>query len=57
MAGAIVDVNLGEYFRPGEYTLSLKVTDVVSGKTVEAKAPFTLVAPPASGKAPAAKTK
>ncbi len=60
LAGAIVDVNLGEYFRPGEYTLSLKVTDVVSGKTVEAKAPFTLVAPPAppaSGKAPAAKTK
>ncbi len=48
LAGAIVDVNVGDYFRPGEYTLTLKVTDVVAGKTVEAKAPFTLVAPPAA---------
>jgi hypothetical protein len=58
LAGAIVDVNVGDYFRPGEYTLSLKVTDVVAGKTVEAKTPFTIVAPPAppaSAKAPAAK--
>lgn len=58
LAGAIVDVNLGDYFRPGEYTLSLKVTDVVSGKSVEAKTPFVLVAPPpaaAPAKAPAAK--
>jgi len=58
LAGAIVDANLGDYFRPGEYTLSLKITDVVSGKSVEAKAPFTLVAPPpaaAPAKAPAAK--
>lgn len=58
LAGAIVDVNVGEYFRPGDYTLILKVTDVVSGKSVEAKAPFTLVAPPPGApgaKAPAAK--
>ncbi len=60
LAGAIVDVNLGEYFRPGEYTLTLKVTDVVAAKTLEVKAPFTLVAPaappaPAAAKAPAAK--
>ena len=56
LAGAIVDVNVGEYFRPGEFTLILKVTDVVAGKTVEAKAPFTLVAPPAPA-APAAPAK
>ena len=58
LAGAIVDVNLGDYFRPGEYTLILKLTDVVSGKTVEARTPFTLVAPPPgapAAKAPAAK--
>lgn len=58
LAGAIVDVNLGEYFRPGEYTLILKVTDVVAAKTVETRTPFTLVAPPApppGTKAPAAK--
>ena len=55
VAGAIVDSNLGDYFRPGEYTMTLKVTDVVSGKTVEAKAPFTLVAPPAPATAAAAK--
>jgi len=55
VAGAIVDSNLGDYFRPGEYTMTLKVTDVVSGKSVEAKAPFTLVAPPPAAKAPAAK--
>lgn len=54
LAGAIVDVNLGDYFRPGEYTLILKVTDVVAGKTVEARAPFTLVAPPPTA-APAVK--
>jgi GWxTD domain-containing protein len=47
LAGAIVDVNVGDYFRPGEYALILKVTDVVAAKTVEARAPFTLVAPPA----------
>ena len=56
LAGAIVDVNVGDYFRPGDYTLILKVTDVVAGKTVETKAPFTLVAPPASA-APAAPAK
>ncbi len=58
LAGAIVDVNVGDYFRPGDYTLILKVTDVVAGKTVEVKAPFTLVAPPPGApgaKAPAAK--
>ena len=57
LAGAIVDVNVGDYFRPGEFTLILKVTDVVSGKSVEARAPFTLVAPPAAAAVPAAPAK
>lgn len=55
LAGSIVDVNLGDYFRPGEYVMTLKITDVISGKSVEAKAPFTLAAPPAPAKAPGAK--
>jgi GWxTD domain-containing protein len=55
LAGSIVDVNLGDYFRAGEYVMTLKITDVISGKSVEAKAPFTLAAPPAPAKAPAAK--
>jgi hypothetical protein len=57
LAGAIVDVNLGDYFRPGEYTLILKITDIVAGKSVETKTPYTLVAPPPApgGKAPATK--
>ncbi len=55
LAGSIVDVNLGDYFRPGEYVMTLKITDVISGKSVEAKAPFALAAPPAPAKAPAAK--
>ncbi len=57
LAGAIVDANLGDYFRPGEYTLILKLTDVVAGKSIEARTPFTLVAPPPApaAKAPAAK--
>ena len=55
LAGSIVDVNLGDYFRPGEYVMTLKITDVISGKSVEAKTPFSLAAPPAPAKAPAAK--
>jgi GWxTD domain-containing protein len=55
LAGAIVDVNLGDYFRPGEYTLIVKLTDIVAGKSVETKAPFTLLAPPPAANAPAAK--
>ena len=49
VAGAIVDENLGDYFRPGDYELRITVTDVVSGKKLDAAAPFTLVA---SSKAP-----
>ncbi|HUM02854.1 MAG TPA: GWxTD domain-containing protein [Thermoanaerobaculia bacterium] len=46
VAGAIVDENMGDYFRPGDYELRITVTDVVSGKKLDAAAPFTLVASP-----------
>lgn len=46
LAGNIVESNLGEYFRPGDYTLQVKITDAVSGKVIDAAAPFTVVGPP-----------
>lgn len=52
VAGAIVDENMGDYFRPGDYELRITVTDVVSGKKLDVAAPFTLVASP-KGAAPA----
>lgn len=54
VAGAIVDEKLGDYFRAGEYTMTVKVTDVIAGKTVEAKAVFTIPAAPAPAKPAAA---
>jgi GWxTD domain-containing protein len=42
LAGSIVEANLGEYFRPGEYELRVTITDVVSGKKIDLVAPFTL---------------
>lgn len=50
LAGVIVDENLGDYFRPGEYELRITVVDQGSGKKLEASAPFTLTETP---KAPA----
>jgi GWxTD domain-containing protein len=57
LAGNIVDEKLGEYFRPGDYELKIKVTDELSKKVVEASAPFTVVGPPPAEKAPAPKKK
>jgi GWxTD domain-containing protein len=56
LAGNIVDANLGDYFRPGEYEIRIKVTDDVAKKTVEATVPFTVVGPPPAAK-PAPKKK
>jgi len=42
LAGSIVDENLGEYFRPGEYELRVTIADQVSGKKLDVSAPFTL---------------
>ena len=56
VAGAIVDENMGEYFRPGDYELRITVMDVVSGKKLDAATPFALVASPkAAAPAPAKK--
>lgn len=52
LAGSIVDAKLGDYFRPGDYELRLKVMDEIAKKTVEAVAPFTVVGPPPVEKAP-----
>jgi GWxTD domain-containing protein len=46
LAGVIVDENLGDYFRPGEYELRITVVDQGSGKKLEASAPFTLTGTP-----------
>lgn len=55
LAGGIVESNLGDYFRPGEYTL--KVTIVDGEKRVEAQAPFTVVGPAAPPPPPPAPKK
>lgn len=46
IAGAIVDENISDYFRPGDYELRITVTDAVSGKKLDAAAPFSLAASP-----------
>lgn len=57
LAGNIVESKLGDYFRPGDYEVRIKVTDEIAKKSVEAVAPFTLVGPPPAQKAPAPKKK
>ncbi len=42
LAGAIVDENLGDYFRAGEFELIFLAEDVVAKKTLRVVAPFTL---------------
>jgi len=54
LAGAIVDENLGDYFRAGEFELRITVTDQHSGKKIDASVPFTL-APKPPAPAPAKK--
>lgn len=57
LAGNIVDAKLGEYFRPGDYEIRVKVTDELQKKTAEAVGTFTVVGPPPAEKAPAPKKK
>jgi GWxTD domain-containing protein len=52
LAANIVPEDLGKYFKAGDYTLRLTFTDAVSGKTVEASAPFTVVGGPEPPAAP-----
>lgn len=53
LAGNIVDANLGDYFRPGDFEFRLKVTDTILNKTLEVAVPFAMAAPPAAAPAPA----
>ncbi len=45
LAGSVLDENVGDYFRPGDYELRVTVTDQVSGKSLEASAPFRIEGP------------
>ncbi len=56
MAGAIVDNNLGDYFRSGETEFRIKIIDTILNKTLEATATFNIAGPP-PGQAPAAPKK
>ncbi len=61
IAGGIVESNLGQYFRPGDYELRLTLTDAATQKKLDLVAPFTvtgtLPAPPPKPAAPAPKKK
>jgi GWxTD domain-containing protein len=46
IAGGVVESNLGQYFRPGDYEFRLTLTDVATQKKLELVSPFTVVAPP-----------
>jgi GWxTD domain-containing protein len=55
IAGGVVDSNLGQYFRPGDYELKLTLTDAATQKKLDLSAPFTVTgtlpaAPPAAPK-------
>jgi GWxTD domain-containing protein len=45
IAGGVVESNLGQYFRAGDYELRLTLTDVATQKKLELVTPFTVVGP------------
>lgn len=45
MAGAVADNNIGDYFRPGDYTFKVVVEDMVRKTKLEVSESFTIVAP------------
>jgi GWxTD domain-containing protein len=61
VAGGVVESNLGQYFRPGDYELRLTVSDAATQKKLDLVAPFTvtgtLPAAPPKAAAPAPKKK
>ena len=59
IAGGIVESNLGQYFRPGDYEFRLTLTDVPTQKKLDLVAPFTVTGtlPQAPAAAPAPKKK
>jgi hypothetical protein len=56
LAGAIVD-ELKQYFKSGDYTLRVVLTDGVSGKTLEQSVPFSITGGAETGKKEAAPKK
>jgi len=45
IAGGVVESNLGQYFRAGDYELRLTLTDAATQKKLELMTPFTVVGP------------
>jgi GWxTD domain-containing protein len=54
VAGGVVESNLGQYFRPGDYELRLTLTDATTQKKLDLAAPFTVTGKPQAPPAPAA---
>jgi GWxTD domain-containing protein len=45
IAGGVVESNLGQYFRPGDYELRVTIVDAATQKKLDLVAPFTVVGP------------
>jgi GWxTD domain-containing protein len=45
IAGGVVESNLGQYFKPGDYEFRLTLTDAATQKKLELMTPFTVVGP------------
>jgi GWxTD domain-containing protein len=45
IAGGVVESNLGQYLKPGDYELRLTLTEPTTQKKLELATPFTVVAP------------
>jgi GWxTD domain-containing protein len=54
IAGGVVESNLGQYFKPGDYELRLTLTDAATQKKLELAAPFTVTGTLPAAPAPAA---
>jgi hypothetical protein len=43
VAGIVADANIGDYFVPGDYVITVSVTDAVRNAKIEVSEPFTIV--------------
>jgi GWxTD domain-containing protein len=57
IAGGIVESNLGQYFKPGDYELRLTLTDSATQKKLDLAAPFTVTGTLPAAPPPAAAPK
>ncbi len=53
IAGGVIESNLGQYLKPGDYELRLTLTDPATQKKLDLAAPFAVVGAPAAAPAPA----